>query len=151
MGITRVAGEPIAHKWANALIRDAEPNETFDVLIDPVTYGLPSIPRLSARWMLRALKAKQGGLWVGGDLYLYGDRLTFEANRLNSSVQTGTLSFELLLKDITSVTRRFGLVTGIVDIVHGGHRTAVRCYGARQFAELLQVTILAATGRHTEV
>ena len=126
----------IAHKWANALIPDAEPNGNFDRKIGP------GLSRVFARWLLKTSKVRKGGLWVGGDLRLYEDRLGFESNRWNSEIQTGTLSFVIMLGTISDVTRRFGVITGIIDISHGGKRTSVRCYGATTFAELLKAAVL---------
>jgi hypothetical protein len=47
-----------------------------------------------------------------------------------------------MLGTISDVTRRFGVITGIIDISHGGKRTSVRCYGATTFAELLKAAVL---------
>ena len=71
------------------------------------------------------------GNWVGGRLWLYRDRLTFQMNRLNASMQVETGPLHLAAADVTGVSRgrmMLGLAATVdLSTVHGLAR--FRCGG----------------------
>ena len=117
----------ITKKIVNALIRDVTPSAT-------VFGGLERA--IFEKWRQRV-----GGLWVGGDLFVFTDRLRFEANALNRAVQGGDLNFEIRLDSIASVERRWGLVTSIVDVIHGDCRSSFRCFGSGALAKVIEAAV----------
>jgi hypothetical protein len=93
--------------------------------------------------MFDQYRKKYGGLWVGGDLNVFSDRITFSANAINRAIQTGDLTREIMLNTVTKVACRFGWFTGIIDVSHGGDCFTFRCYGSKA----LTATIEAAVSR----
>jgi len=94
--------------------------------------------------MFDKFKKRWGGLWVGGDLSLFDDRLTFSANPLNRALQNGDLSREVILKTVTNVEWRSGFVMGIIDVAHAGGQFTFRCYGSRSFAAMVEAVVREA-------
>jgi len=93
--------------------------------------------------MFDQYRKEYGGLWVGGDLNVFSDRITFSANAINRAIQTGDLTREIMLNAVTNVAWRFGCFIGIIDVLHGGDCFTFRCYGAKA----LTATIEAAVSR----
>lgn len=61
------------------------------------------------------------------------------ANALNRAVQDGELAVDLPWPVVTGVKRRFGVLTGVIDVLHGGGRQSFGCFGAdRVAAEMSQ-------------
>lgn len=81
---------------------------------------------------------KQGGLWVGGKVVIGPGGLSFAPNRLNSSLHAGLEPVDVPLRDIRSVHREFGWLTGIVVVEHVRGEFRFRCFGARGVAEALR-------------
>lgn len=113
---------PLARKRANTLNPTALPrlNVLQRVLAGP------------ALWVLRR---RFGGLWIGGDVNLWPDRLEFLPNQRNAALHHGDLAWSLPLSDITSVTCVPASVTDIIAIAHPAGITRIRCYGAQAFAQ----------------
>ncbi|HJS44791.1 MAG TPA: hypothetical protein VJ753_00170 [Rhizomicrobium sp.] len=128
---------PLFSKVANALIDKVEPRPDLLWAMNYQTLGF-------AGWMLRKFHRRYGGLWVGGRITLYRDRLGFAPNWLNRQVQVGDLAMEYPLTALVSVTRQFGLFTGIVDVDFGEKRLIFRCYGADKAADEIRAAALAA-------
>ena len=122
----------IKHKVANALIADVRPAPWIAALLKMATLG--RTPEAS------------GGLWVGGEIDLFEDRIRFSPNALNTAVQTGNLSREVLLTAVTDVAWRLGILTGIIEISHDGGRFTFRCYGAKAFASRIKAAAAARRG-----
>ncbi|WP_459855463.1 hypothetical protein [Dongia sp. agr-C8] len=117
------AGAPTASRIANALITDARPVRGTNFVI------------LIGIWPVRKF---YGGLWVGGRLSLFPDRLEFSANDLNRRMTEGVLDLTIPLDSIRAVQRRFGIVTGIIDVITDTGPNSFRCYGAARFTEMLR-------------
>lgn len=110
----------ILTKTANALISDSAPAFT---------------PRaLSTGFVLDRIRRHYGGLWVGGRVSLFADRVTFTPNALNRSVNTGSLDVAIPLADVVRVEVLPGFLTRIVAIHTAGRVLKVRCFGARGLA-----------------
>ena len=124
-------------KVANALIDKVEVRPDLMWAMNYETLGI-------AGWMLRKFRRSYGGLWVGGRIALYRDRLVFQPNLLNRKIQLGDLAMEYPLTALVFVTRRFGLFTGIVDVDFGEKRLIFRCYGADWIADEIRAAALAA-------
>jgi hypothetical protein len=122
----------IATRLANALFPDATPDQAVIGAHGPVAHAIASFAR------------RHGGLWVGGKAVLTDEGLGFAPNALNRAVHAegGALRLDLPLGEIRSVTKRFGWVTGIIDIGTDGGTFSLRCYGAKAFA----AQIAAAAG-----
>lgn len=113
---------------ANVLVRDAAPHVS----------GWRLGP------MLWAVRKGYGGLWVGGRTTLTTTTLTFAPNAMNRSVHSGTLDVTIPLADVTRVTYRWGVLTGIVTARTDGAELSVRCWNARGFAARLRTAVAAA-------
>ncbi len=132
MSLLMQAETALARRVVNALISDARP---ISGLGWNVAFSI---------WIFRKC---YGGLWVGGILDLFEDRLVFAANDLNRSLTEGTLDLTLSLSKIRVVKSRFGLVTGIIDITTDDGRTSFRCYGSKEFAASIVEAAQAAQNR----
>ena len=67
--------------------------------------------------------------------------LEFSPNSMNRNVTKGQLDVRVPLKEITSVTVAFGVVTKIIAIESPAVTFKVRCYGADKFAEQIKAAI----------
>ena len=110
-------------KVANALIEDVKVNVSMPVV--------------------SVFRAALGGLWVGGRVTLTTETVSFSANGINRTVQSGTLDVSVPLAEVTDVTVLPGFFTKIVAITTPELVLKVRCYRAASFAE----AILAARDR----
>jgi hypothetical protein len=119
---------PLAYKLANALIPEALPASAIAKM------GLN--PALD---VIERFRHSQGGLWVGGTVSLFGDRLDFRPNAVNRAAHQNDTSVSVPLSAIADVTDRFGWVTRIVDVrMEGGGVFSFRCFGAKRFAEAIR-------------
>jgi hypothetical protein len=118
-----MTGELIEKKLANALFERAE-----------VTPGSGAF-KLSIALVRRAY----GGLWVGGNIFLYRDKLRFAPNALNRSLhKEGSVgAIEITLSAVTGVERRFGILSGIIRVTYGDKLFIFRCFGAKGFAQAI--------------
>ena len=86
-----------------------------------------------------------GGVWVEGVLSLYSDELRFEANTMNRAIQTGVLNVSIPMRSVVSATRRFGYITGIIDVVwtNDGQQqnNSFRCFNAKAFAQKITTAV----------
>jgi hypothetical protein len=91
----------VLRKGVGALIPDAKPTGAFSGLLAVQTWGL---------WLLelRLLRRLSGGLWVGGDLEVWTDHLSFTPNAINRAVHEGDLDRRISLQSITNVAWRHG-------------------------------------------
>jgi hypothetical protein len=116
----------VARKLANALMKDAEINDTTSLALGP-----------GGRLGTAAVKKLMGGLWVGGTVYLTEDAVEFHPNGINRMVHKDpdALSVVLPLRGISSVEMRQGVITQIIDINTAIGTLSVRCFGANAFAK----------------
>jgi hypothetical protein len=123
----------IEKKVASVLVKDAVPmNPDVRWVANYETLGLFTPMMKFFRWL-------SGGDWVGGNIFLYRDRLLFRPNSLNQAVLDHAPEINVPLATITEITTTFGLIAGIVIVKHdGGKICTVRCYGAEKFAKRLR-------------
>ena len=93
----------INKKLCNALIEKAEVNDVAKFLLHKVHGDLT----------INLLKQLSGGLWVGGNAFLYGDALEFKPNMMNKLVHSENVSWRIPLGEIVEVKTSFGVVTRI--------------------------------------
>jgi hypothetical protein len=86
---------------------------------------------------LQRLLKKHGGLWVGGKVTIDPGGLTFTPNGMNAALHEELETVHISLTDIRSARRRFGWLTGIVEVEHNEGLFKFRCFGAKQVAETL--------------
>ncbi len=123
--------KPIARKFCNALIKEAKTTEEVSRMM-----------RAESRAVVALTRRLGGGLWVGGACYLTDSLLVFEPNSLNSMMHESDCSFSIPLSDIVKTERRFGVLTGIIDI-HTAHKQySLRMFNANGFRKLLESTRL---------
>ena len=109
-------------KFSNAFIPNAIPSR--------------HIGGAAGREVQRLLK-KHGGLWVGGKVTINASGLTFTPNDMNAALHKGLETVHISLTDIRSARRRFGWLTGIVEVEHIEGFFKFRCFGAKQVAATL--------------
>lgn len=126
----------IAQKTANVLVADAEMNPQLARLTNYLTLGLFGT-------LLGRMRRAYGGLWVGGDLFLYRDRLLFKPNAANQAVHSSHMEQNVPLSTVTAVVNRFGLVTGIVEVEFRGNCLMFRCFGSKAFAQTIRDAVAA--------
>jgi hypothetical protein len=80
----------------------------------------------------RTLTKRFGGLWVGGALSVYDDRVRFEPNRANRLIHAGDVSFDIPWSAVTKLGWRRALLTNVVEISWNQDVQTVRCFGARR-------------------
>ena len=123
----------IAWKYANMFAPDAEMSAGARRAF---LFGSDS----SVDW----LRARMGGLWVGGAVTLTRDRLSFGPNALNAAVHADDTSQSVALDRVVAVQDRFGWLTRIVDVTtDDGSVFTFRCFGARAFAEKIRQAVAA--------
>ena len=122
-----MAGALLEKKAANALISGVEMRRSFDTFLRGETFGF-------LNWFLEVLRKRQGGLWVGGTLIVYEDRIQFSPNFANRLVQSGDMSFDLPWTEVSKISWRPGVLTGIIELSHAGKVEAVRCFGSKKLA-----------------
>jgi hypothetical protein len=131
----------VTHKLVNALVPTAQPGAAMQEMLDSVTFGFRN-PALD--W----LRSKMRGLWVGGDLYIFEDRLKFEPNALNRAAHAGDVSVEIRLSDVSAVRWRPGVLTSIVDVQHHTSTTSFRCFGSKALAADIERTRAGLVGQY---
>ena len=123
-------GRVIGRKAANALFPRAELSSTLGKVLTVAGVDGP------VKRTLAAFSLAHGGLWVGGRAELTDTALHFRPNRLNRVLheQGEALVLDVPLADITAAQRRFGFISGIVDITTDSGCFSLRCFGARGLA-----------------
>lgn len=118
--------ELIDKKVVNALIKEADINPVFN--------------RPGLGITIFVFRLAYGGLWVGGDVFLYRDRLQFCPNAMNLNVhRAGSIGTVVVpISNLTTVATKFGMVTGIVKVSSGTEHLVFRCYGAKAFAQKIR-------------
>ena len=119
----------IEKRLANALINEAEPGAMAKKLLGRAgQVGLAAATKLV------------GGMWVGGTVYLTSNTVEFHPNALNKIAHTGAGDMSVIvdLRDIETVTKRFGIGTQIIEIAAGGATLSVRCYNSQSFMDAIE-------------
>ncbi len=114
-------------KVANALIPNAKPAKTI---------------KGPALWGIRLAEKFVGGLWVGGDVTLSNEGISFKANRLNESLHVGLEPVSISRESILSIERISGWVTDIVSVKHSDGEFRFRCYGATKLVNEFKENVL---------
>jgi len=124
--------EVIEKKACNAKIKRATLNSTA-YFASFVTGGLGGAISFAA--VTGVLKKMMGGLWVGGNVYLTTKSIIFKPNELNAALQSNVDAVEIPFKDIVSLKKEFGFITGIISINTDSGALKVRCFNASGFME----------------
>lgn len=87
---------------------------------------------------VEAIGAAIGGLWVGGIVTVSADALDWVPNIMNKAVHDDLQPVHIPLREVRSVRRVFGILTGIVVVeLEDGGEFRFRCFNARGVAENL--------------
>jgi hypothetical protein len=136
-----MSGQLLLKKTGGAIIADAQPTRAFMAYENFALLGLATpLLKIGRKWL--------GGLVVGGALYVYPDRIEFKPNALNEALHAGDVSWSIPVGSIKCVKWRFGMVTGIVDILYGDNglsHQAFRCYGSKALTSFIQGVALPAS------
>lgn len=119
---------------ANALIKNAKLSRAGEAYNWAATSG-------TAGLAISLLRRSWGGLWVGGNVTISTDQLSFAPNGLNSALTDGDLCFSIPFKSIDKVEWRWGMITGIVEITWQNDALATaafRCANSKRIAGLLR-------------
>ncbi|MEA3031324.1 MAG: hypothetical protein QOG13_2649 [Sphingomonadales bacterium] len=143
-----MSARTIDTRLANALFAEAIASSEAVEIIGEVADIVAPVPT-DIRSLLDGLdfiRARYGGLWVGGKATLTEAELTFEPNALNAWVHEdgAALRLNMPLAVIDSVRTRYGFVTGIIDIEALGAIFSLRCYRSRAFAAEIEMARAAA-------
>ena len=117
----------IKKRVCEALIQAAEPNAVLKFLLR----------RTKVNIVIGVLRRLTGGLWVGGNVYLFQDAVEFRPNGLNKFIHAGDVSWRVPLKEISGVTTSTGFVTKVLTIRTERVNFKIRCYGADTLAKIL--------------
>ena len=126
----------IAKKITNVLVTDAELKPWLARLMNYQTLRL-------VEPLLGRMRRTYSGLWVGGDLFLYRDHLSFKPNAANRAIHSSDTAQYVPLSAVTAVVSRFGLLTGIVDVEFCGKCLTFRCFGSKAFAQTIRDAVAA--------
>ena len=118
-GVEQELGTLNIRKPANGFIPEAVPARRV-----PVT-ALSAIHRFRRR---------QGGLWVGGTVFVSNRGVSFVPNGVNRFVHSNLEPVNVQAHDIREVRCEFGWLTGIVVVKRAQDEFRFRCYGAKQLA-----------------
>ena len=133
----KLSGQPILKRAANALFADVTLSKAAKSYSTWGTWGiLNSVISSSA--------ARNGGLWVGGDVSLYQDRLAFQPNGLNVALQDGDMTADIPLSNVSVVKFRPAFITGIVELeltTNGASHFSFRCSDAKGVSQMIISTI----------
>jgi hypothetical protein len=110
------------------------------------------LPGIFTRQM-SALRARQGGLWVGGRVVLTTTSLRFQPNQMNINLheKPTSLEVEVALSEILDLGLRRGLITNIIDVRSATGLLSIRCFRADSLrAQIWQQVELQRTNRNGE-
>lgn len=95
--------------------------------------GAASLPLVgaAASGAVENYRRRHGGVWIGGVVELTSDGIFFKANALNRALNSGKPTKRLAMKDVRAVRWEFGILTGIVVVLHKNGELRFRCFGAR--------------------
>ena len=105
-------------KLANALYPDAEPS---DLVKGPAIFTV------------KLFRMIYGGLWVGGEMILDSNGLTFTPNSTNYKYHKNLSPVHIPRKSIQSLIPKPSIGMKIVEVKHSDGTFQFRCYGAQEF------------------
>jgi hypothetical protein len=114
-------------KLANALMPNAKPAK---LIRGPTLWGI----KLAEKYV--------GGLWVGGDVTLSNEGISFKANRLNASLHVGLEPVSISRESILSIERISSWGMDIVCVKHSDGEFRFRCYGATELVNEFKENVL---------
>ena len=117
----------IKKRVCEALIRTAEPNAVLKFLLR----------RTKVNIVVGVLRRLTGGLWVGGNVYLFQDAVEFRPNGLNKFIHAGDMSWRIPLEEISGVAMGSGFLTKVITIRTEKVDFKIRCHGAYTMAKIL--------------
>ena len=127
--------EIVVRAPANMLVRDARLNRLAKVILGFAFLG-------AGDSVLGAFASHQGGLWVGGEVRIFRDKIVFEQNALNRAFHEGEIVKTVYMKDVAKVlsTRKFR--SDLVSIEYSSDARAgimkLRCYRSSRVAETVE-------------
>jgi hypothetical protein len=110
--------------------------------LSPVAKNVPIVGDATSR-AVESYRKRHGGIWVGGVVEIFADRISFRANALNKALHSGSTGKHIPMKEVQSVQWKFGWVTGIVVVAHRRGEFRFRCFGARSVARRLSAHLAA--------
>jgi hypothetical protein len=97
----------------------------------------PAFNRLSVVAALAIIRFFRGGLWVGGNLFLYEDGLEFRPNGRNLQIHrpgsVGPIKFRFNAR--TTVEMKQGILAKIVTVANSTGKFVFRCFEAESLAD----------------
>lgn len=130
--------EIIEKKAANALIEKVSPSAATYALAVALTPDTPVSALVVMATTLTIAKKVLGGLWVGGQVLLKQNEISFEPNRINTILHEGNLAIRIPYSEVQSIERCGGLVSGMIRIVTEVGTVLIRVFGADGFAERIK-------------
>ena len=109
---------------------------TVNVLVESAALD-PAFNRLSLVVVLAVFSFVRGGLWVGGNLRLFEDRLEFRPNGRNLQLhRPGSIGpIELRFDAKTTAEMKRAILTNIVTVANSTGKLVFRCYEAESLFE----------------
>lgn len=126
--------EPILKKAASLFVDKADLDPLVSWLSNYETRGLTNI-------LLKLSRGLNGGDWVGGEVTLYEDSLSFHPNSLNRALLKEASSITVKLSEITSVCHLPTLITGTVEICRGSQVFKFRCFDSKGVIEAIKIAM----------
>ena len=135
----------IAKKACNALIEDAKvdinkwvvPTVAAGLVTGNLSFAGSAI---IAGTVPSIYKRMFNGLWVGGSAILTDAEFVFVPNKLNAALHKEVLSLKIPLESIHSVEKKFGLVSGIIEIEAQQGILKLRVMNAKSFCNMINET-----------
>jgi hypothetical protein len=128
-----MATDFIAKKAGNAFFTD-------EVRLDPTVRGAMNYS--TGGWyegINKFLNGLFGGTWIGGEIVLTAESLSFEPDQLNRELLVDPPSFAVPLTAIRNIRLKHAFVTDIVEVGYDdGKLFRLRCFGAAAFAALIE-------------
>lgn len=126
--------EPILKKAASLFVDKADLDPLISWLSNYETRGLTNI-------LLKLSRGLNGGDWVGGEVALYEDSLSFHPNFLNKELLKEAPSITVKLSEITSVCQLPTMITGTVEICRGSQVFKIRCFDSKGMVEAIKIAM----------
>jgi hypothetical protein len=122
----------IARKGVNAFFKEIDAD-----------MGIRSDLTRQYNLVIASAKAIMGGLWVGGHVVLTDRDITFEPTALNRALHQGDIDQTPPLEGLDDVQVKWALVTSIIEMMAGKALFRIRCWGAKNFAEVIRQQVTA--------
>jgi hypothetical protein len=126
--------EPILKKAASLFVEKADLDPLVGWLSNYESRGITNI-------MLKLSRGLNGGDWVGGEIALYRDCLSFHPNSLNKMILKDAPSVTVKFSEITSVCHIPTIITGTVQICLGNRNLKIRCFDSKGLVEAIKLAM----------